>query len=66
MRRRDLIVLLGGTAAAWPIASRALQPKKIPRIGVLWHAANAEEEDVYLTVVTKAFADLCRRQKHST
>ena len=58
MRRRDLIVLLGGTAAAWPIASRAQQPKKIPRIGVLWHAANAEEEDVYLRVLTKAFNDL--------
>ena len=58
MRRRDLIVLLGGTAAAWPIASRAQQPKKIPRIGVLWHAANAEEEDVYLSVLTKAFNDL--------
>ena len=58
MRRRDLIVLLGGTAAAWPIASHSQQRKKIPRIGVLWHAANAEEEDVYLSVLTKAFNDL--------
>ena len=57
MRRRDLIVLLGGTAVAWPIASHSQQRKKIPRIGVLWHAANAEEEDVYLSVLTKAFND---------
>jgi len=58
MRRRDFIVLFGGAATVRPLAAQAQQGKKIPRIGVLWHAANAEEEDVYLSVVTKAFADL--------
>jgi putative tryptophan/tyrosine transport system substrate-binding protein len=58
MRRRDFIVLFSGAATAWPLAALAQQTKKVPRIGVLWHAANAEEEDVYLSVVTKAFADL--------
>jgi putative ABC transport system substrate-binding protein len=57
MLRRNFIVLVGG-AITYPLAVQAQQSKKIPRIGVLWHAANAEEEDVYLRILTKAFGDL--------
>jgi putative ABC transport system substrate-binding protein len=58
MQRRDFLGVLTGATVAWPLSVKAQTTKSLPRVGVLWHAGNAEEESEYLTVLEKAFSDL--------
>src|SRR5262249_34101740 len=56
MRRRDFIKVIATSAATWPFAAHA--QRRIPQIGVLWHAGNEQEEAVYLESLQNGFKDL--------
>jgi ABC-type uncharacterized transport system substrate-binding protein len=57
MRRREFIALFGGAAAAWPVVTRAQQPERMRRIGVLLpSAADDPEYQARLAVFYQALA----------
>ena len=57
MKRRDVMVLIAG-AAAWPMVVRAQQRHRVPKVGVLWHAADADGEWPYYGCLLEGFEEL--------
>jgi putative ABC transport system substrate-binding protein len=56
--RRAFIGSLAGGLLAAPLAVEAQQPGRMPRLGVLWHAGNVDEEAIFLGVLREGLGEL--------
>jgi putative tryptophan/tyrosine transport system substrate-binding protein len=58
MKRREFITLLGGAAAAWPLAARAQQADRVRHIGILFGAAADPDVEARLAAFRQGLQQL--------
>jgi putative ABC transport system substrate-binding protein len=64
MRRRELLTLIGGGAAAWPLAARAQQPMPVPVIGFL-NSSSPQEYAAPLSAFLKGLGEIGYIEGHN-
>jgi len=58
MKRREFITLLGGAAAAWPLAARGQQAERMRRIGLLVGLADDWEGQARVTAFKQGLQEV--------
>ena len=58
LKRREFITLLGGAAAAWPLAARAQQPERMRHIAILMLTADDADGQARITALREGLEKL--------